>query len=641
MTTEYLTPQELLDAYSNGLPGHIEDLAGTEQFLSEAPRPLFGDFSDDIKGSGKGKLALPFKNALKFDIGFGTAERQTTGDCYQKGTIVLSEACNFIEDVNIGDKIYALDGGITTVISKKEKLSYKPFVKIKTKGSLPLTVTSEHLVLIGRKASKSRHTSLITKNLVKTWVPASEIKKGDYLVTPTRLSKPDKPANKFTENVDFMWFMGYFLGDGWCDDKTIEITYANHEVNSFNKCKSILESFGFNVQQEKYQNKNAFRLRCWCPELASWLRLICYDKNKSKIFPSWAIGNKDTINGLVDTDGFRSETKEVFDSTSKSLAYGVYYSMLEIGYNPTINLFHRSKNGSYASDKSAYRVQCIYNKKKNYSFRVNQDLWIYVSDVEITEGPHTVYDIGVSHKEHAFIANGVVAHNCVSHGTRWAVDLTRTTEIAEKHEPEGYIARGATEGIYGSRGYGGQGMSGNQAARFVSTQGGILLRRNYDGIDLSVYDSKKGTRWGTAGVPRALLEAGKLNVVETVSLIRTIEEARDALYNGYGIAVCSNYGFNSTRDKNGMARKQGSWNHCMAWIASDDTHDILNETLFLVQNSWGVWNGGPKRLGQPDGSFWIDEETAAGMLRQNGAWVFSNVKGFPPRKVTWTLDEVY
>lgn len=310
MTTELLTPKQLLDAYTNGLPGHIDDLRATEEFLSGVPRPLFGDFSDDIKGSGKGKLALPFKNALKFDIGFGTDERQTTGDC-------------------------------------------------------------------------------------------------------------------------------------------------------------------------------------------------------------------------------------------------------------------------------------------------------------------------------------------VSQGTRWAVDMTRTTEITEKREPEGYITRGATEGIYGSRGFAGQGMTGSQAARFVSTQGGILLRKNYGGIDLSVYDSKKGSRWGTAGVPKELVEAAKQNPVETVSLIKTVEEARDALYNGYGIAVCSNYGFSSTRDKNGMSRRQGSWAHCMAWIACDDTHDIMNECLFLVQNSWGIWNSGPRRLDQPEGSFWINEETAAGMLRQNGAWVFSNVKGFPPRKVNWTLNEVY
>lgn len=231
--------------------------------------------------------------------------------------------------------------------------------------------------------------------------------------------------------------------------------------------------------------------------------------------------------------------------------------------------------------------------------------------------------------------------DCVSQGTRNAVDVTRAHEIVAKNEAEGFIARGATEAIYGYRGHGGQGMSGARAAQFVSTAGGILLRKKYGTIDLSTYDARKGTRWGTAGVPGELITEAKNNPVETVSLIRTIEEARDALANGYGIAVCSNVGFSSVRDKNGMSRRSGSWNHCMAWVAADDTRDIVNDLIFLVQNSWGKFNSGPKIYDQPDGSFWINSETAAMMLRQNGAWVFSNVKGFPPRKVIWTLNEVF
>ena len=79
----------------------------------------------------------------------------------------------------------------------------------------------------------------------------------------------------------------------------------------------------------------------------------------------------------------------------------------------------------------------------------------------------------------------------------------------------------------------------------------------------------------------------------------------------------------------------------MAWIAVDDSRDIYDETLFLVQNSWGRWNGGPKRFDQPDGSFWIRERDAGHMLSQNGSWVFSDVDGFPARDVNFTIDTVF
>lgn len=230
--------------------------------------------------------------------------------------------------------------------------------------------------------------------------------------------------------------------------------------------------------------------------------------------------------------------------------------------------------------------------------------------------------------------------DCVSHSTRNAVDITRSCEIIGGQR-EDFVTRGATEGIYGSRGHGGQGMSCSVAARFVSQNGGILLRQKYGDIDLSTYDSSTGTRWGSRGIPDEIIQAAKKHQVKTISLVNTVEQARDAIANGYAISVCSGAGFSSRRDQYGIASRSGGWSHAMAWIACDDTHEIYNETLFLVQNSWGVWNSGPKRHDQPDGSFWIRERDAAGMLSGNGSFAFSDVDGFPPRKVQWTLDKIF
>lgn len=230
--------------------------------------------------------------------------------------------------------------------------------------------------------------------------------------------------------------------------------------------------------------------------------------------------------------------------------------------------------------------------------------------------------------------------DCVSHSTRNAVDVTRCHEIVGGQR-EAFVARGATEAIYGSRGHGGQGMSCSVAARFVHQDGGILVRKDYGFIDLSKYDSKKGTNWGRRGVPSDVLLESQKHKVTTISLVKSVDEARDAIANGYALSVCSNYGFSSRRDSNGIARRSGSWNHAMSWVAMDDSREVHNETLFLIQNSWGAFNGGPKRHGQPEGSFWIREKDAAGMLNQNGAWAFSDVDGFPPRKVDWTIDEVF
>ena len=233
-----------------------------------------------------------------------------------------------------------------------------------------------------------------------------------------------------------------------------------------------------------------------------------------------------------------------------------------------------------------------------------------------------------------------VVGDCVSHATRNAVDITRSCEIVNG-EREDFVARGATEGIYGSRGHGGEGMTCSGAAKFVKQTGGLLIRQKYGSIYLSTYQGKLGAGWGRSGVPDALITEAKKYQVKTISLINTVEQARDAIANGYSISVCSGSGFSSRRDKYGIASRSGCWSHAMAWVGMDDTNEIYDETLFLIQNSWGSWNSGPKRHDQPDGSFWIREKDAAGMLSQNGSWVFSDVDGFPPRKVVWTLNEVF
>ena len=223
--------------------------------------------------------------------------------------------------------------------------------------------------------------------------------------------------------------------------------------------------------------------------------------------------------------------------------------------------------------------------------------------------------------------------DCVSHGTRNACDVSRAVEIDVHGEREGWIARGATEAIYGARGHGGQGMSCSRAAEFVSKNGGILLRKNYKGVaDFTKYNGNLGAGWGGRGLPDPVIDAANDHQIKTVSLVKTIDEARDALANGYGLAVCSNYGFSNKRDKKGVANVSGNWAHCMAWIACDDTG---SEPLFLVQNSWGKWNDGghPEWGNIPDGSFLIRAEVAAGMLAANGSYAFSNFDGFPVQKL--------
>lgn len=229
--------------------------------------------------------------------------------------------------------------------------------------------------------------------------------------------------------------------------------------------------------------------------------------------------------------------------------------------------------------------------------------------------------------------------DCVSHGWALAINILKAVQITIDGRPEEWRGLAASEVIYaGSRVEIGGGRLGNSdgsigawAADWV-TKYGVVLRGKYGSIDLSEYDGQRAKAWGARGrgVPDELEPIAKEHPVQTVSLVRSYEEARDAIANGYPVPVCSMQGFEARRDAQGFARPRGTWPHCMCFIAVDDAD---GRPGLLCQNSWGPnWISGPTRHDQPPGSFWVDADVADKMLRGGDSFAISNLVGWQRRK---------
>lgn len=230
--------------------------------------------------------------------------------------------------------------------------------------------------------------------------------------------------------------------------------------------------------------------------------------------------------------------------------------------------------------------------------------------------------------------------DCISQGAAYAVDCIKAVDIYIKKDFERWVDLTATEDIYwGSRNVIGKGRLGNGdgslgvwAAKYVNEYGS-LPRGKYGTVDLSTYSGSRAKTWGRAGykLPKEFVDKIKEHPVEVVSQVKSYEEVRDLVVNGYAVTIASNQGFASRRDAEGFAKPQGSWAHQMCIIGVDDKH---RRPGVLVQNSWGTWNGGPKRHDQPDGSFWVDaDEIERRVLRSGDCWAFSGYAGFKPQKL--------
>jgi hypothetical protein len=234
--------------------------------------------------------------------------------------------------------------------------------------------------------------------------------------------------------------------------------------------------------------------------------------------------------------------------------------------------------------------------------------------------------------------------SCVSFGTNTAIERTMAYEIAVLKKPlkfkficEEITYAGSRVEVGGGR-ISGDGSVGAWAAKFVKEWGVVAREPTADGkYDLTNYDPARCRKWGRDGVPDDLEPLAREHPVQAITQVKDWEEAKKALAQGYGIAICSNQGFAMQRDARGVCRPSGSWAHCMAL---DGYHLEGGSEYGHIENSWGAnAHTGPVGLGNPPSSgFWTDSRTIDRMLKQGDSWAFSTVKGFPARKIIWPAN---
>lgn len=230
--------------------------------------------------------------------------------------------------------------------------------------------------------------------------------------------------------------------------------------------------------------------------------------------------------------------------------------------------------------------------------------------------------------------------SCVSFGTARAVQYSMLGEILNG-EPEDYreIVEEAIYGLarieIGGNRIRGDGAVGANAAQAVRDYG-IIDRAIHSKYDLRKYSESLCRDWGRNGLPNDLEPIAKMYPIKNITRVRSWDEAKRALANLYGIAVCSSQGFTMARDAKGFCHPRGVWQHCMCL---DGYNEDGNESGHL-KNSWGAHSHtGPQGIGDPGPcGFWADAHVIDKMLRSGDAWAFSGVQGFAKKhqRIDWS-----
>jgi len=229
--------------------------------------------------------------------------------------------------------------------------------------------------------------------------------------------------------------------------------------------------------------------------------------------------------------------------------------------------------------------------------------------------------------------------DCVSHAYGLGVDILTATQIVKRGSPQRWVAEAATEVIYGgsrieigkalyNRSLRGDGAEGYWAAEFIKKYG-VLLRQKYLGHDFTHYSGGVARSLGYNGVPVELESLCRMHPVGWCALVNSWEEARDCIYNGYPVILCSTQGFSTKRgrDKNGyLAPSLVQWNHAMLLTGIDEACDRPGG---CIQNSWGDFIQGGTKLNQPAGSFWADASVIDRICKAGDSIAISSYAGYP------------
>lgn len=221
---------------------------------------------------------------------------------------------------------------------------------------------------------------------------------------------------------------------------------------------------------------------------------------------------------------------------------------------------------------------------------------------------------------------------CESEGWSSGVDYLQCVEIALGGKAFDYEA--ISHGVFYGLGRevanmlgGGDGCYGGAMAK-AAVQFGCVS--NADAKD-SDTDDTLAKEYGSRGVPADLKALAKKHLVKTTSLVKSADEAKAALQNGYPVPISSDQGFSMERDSDGMCRAEGSWAHCMLLIGYRG-----DKKWFCILQSWGKNTpSGPTALGQPDCSFWAEWDAVDHMLKQEDSFAASNFDGYPSRDIPW------
>ena len=368
--------------------------------------------------------------------------------CVTADSLILTkDGYKPITDVQVGDEVLT-KSNVWQKVAKKFDNGVHQTCYLDGMGFENIHCTLNHKFYVREMYRKGHKSIRYFKEPV--FKMAKDLTKKDYFGVP--VIQDEKPF--YTNECDFWYMLGMYLGDGWLSKTTNDIIIA------FNDTK--LEKLKARLNQEKwkytyYKERTCYKFRFSNKKIYEFIeKYIGTGSNKKNIpyeilcLPKLQLQN--FYDGYLDSDGCIVNERHQFSSINRNLIYSISLIINKLYKRPTSIYKNKVKNtkeieGRLVNQKDWYLLRFNPNKKmQDKAFYEDGYVWYPFNKLVMAE-KENVYNMEVE-EDHSYIVQGCISKNCQDFslagkqaggdkdsGTRSSL-MYETLRIVEKLKPK-------------------------------------------------------------------------------------------------------------------------------------------------------------------------------------------------------------